>query len=117
MLHNNQRLPGGNPKAAAIVAAATRLASARVKRAADVDVDSAVQRRAYTGVGGLGEVTWEYFGMLLGIRGVKADTWVIRVAAKALGESRTSTETRSIVKGAALRIGQNPTLLDHALWE
>jgi hypothetical protein len=34
---------------------------------------------------GLGPVTWDYFLMLLGTPGVKADTWIVRFAADALG--------------------------------
>lgn len=49
-----------------------------VKSAGDLEALDPVNKRAYTAVKGLGWVTYEYFTMLLGQPGIKADTMIRR---------------------------------------
>lgn len=49
-------------------------------------------RKAYTSVYGLGKVTFEYFLMLLGLPGVKADRMITRFVATAIGASSITAE-------------------------
>lgn len=111
-----QILPGGNLKAQAIIEVAGRLVSAGVRHAVDVDPGSDSLRRAYLGVRGLGPVTWEYFLMLLGRPGVKADRWITRFVHEATRKEYSPASTRSIVLDAARELGVNPIVLDHAIW-
>lgn len=83
---------------------------------AATDPESMGQKLAYTDVVGLGDVTWEYFLMLLGKPGVKADVWIVRFVSKAVGRTTSSPETRDLVKAAAAELGTDPTALDHAIW-
>jgi hypothetical protein len=110
----------GVPKAAAIVEAATALVAVGVRHAHQVEADDdarrADQRRAYTSVRGLGEVTWEYLGMSLGIPGVKADTWIIRFASNAIGRRAGRDEARALVMAAAAEFGVDSIRLDYAIW-
>ncbi|SDU17943.1 hypothetical protein [Jiangella alkaliphila] len=112
-----QQLSGGALKGVAIVQAAQNLVDNKVRHAADVDPASARHKAAYTSVRGLGPVTWEYFLMLLGTPGVKADTWITRFVSEALdGRTVTSTEARALVIRVAEKLQVSPTLLDHAIW-
>ncbi len=103
-------------KAEAIVRAAAALVNAGVVSADDVEPADPRQKRAYTSVRGLGWVTWEYFGMLLGRPGVKADRWVVQAVSNAVRRPVTPTVARDIVLGAAAALEKNPTVLEHALW-
>ncbi|MBM7808326.1 hypothetical protein JOD57_004163 [Geodermatophilus bullaregiensis] len=108
---------GGELKAEAIVRAAAALAAVGVVRADDVQPGDERQKRAYTSVRGLGWVTWEYFGMLLGRPGVKADRWVIRAVSNAVRRPVvTATEAKDVVLATARDTGESPTRLEHALW-
>lgn len=84
--------------------------------------DPADVKRAYTGVHGLGWVTCEYFQMLLGVFGVKADTMIVRFVNAALASadlpSVTAEEARRLVidaHGVDSR-GATLTQYEHALW-
>ncbi len=64
-------------------------------------LDPATAKRVYTGVQGLGYVTFEYFTMLLGIPGVKVDIMIKRFITEALStaglesvDAQTSPTTR-----------------------
>lgn len=103
-------------KAEAIVRAAAALVDAGVHVAADVEPADPRQKRAYTSVRGLGWVTWEYFGMLLGRPGVKADRWVVQAVSNAVRRPVRPTVARDVVLGAAAALGRSPTALEHALW-
>jgi hypothetical protein len=111
-----RQVTSGVPKAAAIVEAAQRLVGCGVTSSAQLNLDDEDQRRAYTGVTGLGWVTWEYFGMLLGQPGVKADRWVIAAVADAVARPVSPYEARDVVLAAAAARGHSPTRLEHALW-
>lgn len=54
--------------------------------------------------------------MLLGHPGVKADTWIRRFVADAIGRGSEASEAGSLVKAAAAALGVDPTALDHAIW-
>ncbi|QFG69243.1 hypothetical protein [Ornithinimicrobium pratense] len=111
----NAQAVSGRSKAEAVQEAARNLVEAGVHRAADLD--PARHRPAYTRVHGLGKVTWAYFCMLLGHQGVKADTWVMRWVAQALGEdSINSARANALVQGAAQKLKVDATQLDHAIW-
>lgn len=120
ILQNDQQT-SGRSKASAAIEAASNLVTAGVKHAADLDPDA--HKRAYTSVHGLGKVTWEYFTMLLGKPGVKADTWVTRWVSEQVGRSLTSDEAGALVREAAGRLDDAPgaaspllTRLDHQIW-
>lgn len=115
---NAQMVPSrSSTKAEAVLAAATRLAGLDVYNAADLDTTKAEHRDAYVGVKGLGEVTWQYLGMLLGKPGVKADTMIRRFVAASQGRSDTSAhEARIVVEAAAAKMNCSATDLDHAIW-
>jgi hypothetical protein len=104
------------PKAEAIVRAAGALVEVGVVGAGHVEPADPRQKRAYTSVRGLGWVTWEYFGMLLGRPGVKADRWVIQAVSNAVKRPVTPQKAREVVLGTADALDRNPTALEHALW-
>ncbi|GGL98834.1 hypothetical protein [Nakamurella endophytica] len=114
-LHNRQKV-SGTFKADLIVLAAQGLLASGVDHAEDVHGDSADQRRAYTRIHGLGPVTWEYFTMLLGHPGVKADTWIVRFVQQAIGRSASAGEAAALVKAAAAQLEKESSHLDHAIW-
>ncbi len=106
----------GVPKAEAIMRAAGALVQIGVVGADDVQPADERQKQAYTSVRGLGWVTWEYFGMLLGRPGVKADRWVIQAVSKAVRRSVTPQVARDVVMSTAEALDRSPTALEHALW-
>ncbi|MCF6745496.1 hypothetical protein E9529_14695 [Blastococcus sp. KM273128] len=106
----------GVPKAEAIVRAAAALVDVGVVSADDVEPADPRQKRAYTSVRGLGWVTWEYFGMLLGRPGVKADRWVVQAVSNAVHRQVTPLVARDVVLSAADALERSPTVLEHALW-
>lgn len=108
---------GGRRKAAAIVEAAMRFHDAGVFGRVPFDPEDEAQRRLYTGVRGLGPVTWDYFCMLLGHPGVKPDTWIGRFVAAVLGAALTPAEAGAAVRAAAAQLGADPSRLDHAIWD
>lgn len=107
----------GRLKAEICLDVAERLVNAGVLRAADINPDSEAQRRAWTGTFGLGWVTWEYFTMLLGHPGVKADTMIRSFVSDSLGVADASpTRAHAAVTGAANLLGVEARDLDHAIW-
>jgi hypothetical protein len=107
---------GGVLKADAIRQGAAALTAAGVTCAEEVNPADETQKRAYTSVKGLGWVTWEYFGMLLGRPGVKADRWVIQAVTNGIRRPVTAREARTVVLQTAADMGHDPTRLEHALW-
>ena len=67
---------------------------------------------------GLGKVTWTYLLMLLGVPGVKADTWVCRFVSGAVTSDHAldSKTCADLVVAAAAELGEDPIHLDHAIW-
>ena len=112
---NDQKI-SGRTKASAIVEAATNLLAAGVKSAADLDPHNTEQKNAYTAVHGLGWVTWEYLGMLLGKPGIKADRWIVHFVNRAIGRDVTAAEAKALLIEAAAELEATPTELDHAIW-
>lgn len=121
----NEQKTSGVTKAAAIVEAANKLQRAGLVKAGDLDPE--LHMSAYTQVHGLGKVTWEYFTMLLGRPGVKADSWITKWVSEAAGTGKqmTSDQANTLVKQAATELGigtdseERPSLtqLDHAIWK
>jgi hypothetical protein len=132
VVENRQRVPGSNPnrplKAQAVIDAAARL-TAESLATADMVVQAAEQdgnavRRIVEGRNvkggartGIGLATSSYFLMLLGVRGVKADTHVIRWVSRAIREERLApARVEALLLAAADALGENPTHVDHAIW-
>jgi hypothetical protein len=113
---DNRQKTGGVPKAQALINAAGVLSTAGIRHAAELNPNSLKHRAAYCSVKGLGPVTWTYFTMLLGQPGVKADTWIVRFTAAALGRPVTSFQAEQLISGAAAELRVSPTDLDHAIW-
>ena len=65
-------------KASAVLEAARNLGQLGVYTHEEYDHRNQAHRDAYLGVHGLGPVTHNYFGMLLGYPDTKPDTWIIR---------------------------------------
>lgn len=108
---------GGRLKSDVCLDVAQRLVEAGVSTSADIQVTSSEQKRAWTGTVGLGWITWEYFTMLLGHPGVKADTMINRFVAQAVGaESIDSRRAHAAVTGAAQILEVAGRDLDHAIW-
>ncbi|KSU75394.1 hypothetical protein GA0061083_2842 [Pseudarthrobacter enclensis] len=79
-------------------------------------------KRAYTTVRGLGGVTYEYFTMLLGKPGIKADTMIRGFVDAALAQQRmkpvSAQEARDIVAAvhASDPLGVKLHEFDHGIW-
>lgn len=90
LFDNYQRVPGPNgmTKAAAVAEASKALVAAGYTNSKAL-VGGGLYGPAtvaYQSIPGLGKVTWTYLMMLLGVPGVKADTWVCRFVNDALGK-------------------------------
>ena len=116
---------GGRPKATCVIEAAEALRALEpsIMTAEDlVAADPYAVKKAYTGVHGLGWVTCEYFQMLLGVPGVKADRMIVRFVNAALAgaglDAVGSHEAGEIVRGAyaAEQRGETLTHYEHAIW-
>lgn len=106
----------GVPKVDVIQNGARALADAGARHTADLKANPEDYKSAYTSVRGLGPVTWSYFGMLLGIQDVKADTMIRRYLSRQLGRTVNSDEARGLLLRAAEDLGLEPSALDHAIW-
>lgn len=113
---NRQKVHAGKTKAFTIVEAAKRFAAIEVTEPAHLRPHDANHRAQYTGVSGLGPVTWEYFTMLLSHDGVKADTWITEFVGRAVRRRVTPERAGALVKDAADKLGIGQTELDHAIW-
>ncbi|TYC98789.1 hypothetical protein FQ377_07155 [Arthrobacter echini] len=112
----NDQMISGRTKASAIQEAARNLVGVGVEQADDLEGINPEHKKAYTKVHGLGSVTWEYFCMLLGTPGVKADTWIVAAVSRAVKRKASPQEAREIVIAVAEALNESPTHLDHALW-
>jgi hypothetical protein len=113
----------GRLKADVCVEAAARLQAMSVicipdlhERADAVDV-----RHAWTGVRGLGWVTWQYFCSLAGIDHLKPDVMLMRFVAQALGRDVSAAETDALLSRVLEELLPSyPALtkrtLDHTIW-
>lgn len=113
---NRQKVHAGKTKAFAIVEAAQRFVDIGVTEPAQLVPNNAEHRKQYTGVSGLGPVTWEYFTMLLNHDGVKADSWITEFVGRAIGTRVSSEDAGRLVKEAAQKLGVDEKTLDHAIW-
>ncbi|MEV7573331.1 hypothetical protein AB0P28_09570 [Pseudarthrobacter sp. NPDC089323] len=113
---NRQKVHSGKTKAAAIVEAAQRFVDIGVTEASHLVTDKAEHRQQYTGVSGLGPVTWEYFTMLLSHDGVKADTWITKFVSRAIQQRVSAAQASELVKKAAQNLGVDQKELDQAIW-
>lgn len=113
-----QRRPNAPWKSAAVLEAADALIDIGVITAGDVTDDSIGDvSRALRSVPGIGQVTADYFLMLLGRPGVKADTMVLRYLNDALGRERTTTASAvAEVRAAADELGGDVVDLEHSIW-
>ena len=125
----NNRKPTSTAKGAPLKAAASHEAAGRLRqlgidstddlRAADADELESAKKAWATVPGQRSGITWNYFLMLAGIPGVKADRMVIRYVANAIGttpEDVSAAEAAMLVKTVAEKSGHNVTHLDHAIW-
>ena len=113
----------GRTKASAVLEAAKNFVQLGVYTHDQYDHHNHEQADAYLQVHGLGQVTHNYFGMLLGYPDTKPDTWIIhavqRVAdAERLGVSVNSKLARTVVTEVHRRtkLGKTITHMDHAIW-
>lgn len=114
----------GRYKSICVIEAADNLLSLDppVRHAAQLNALDPDHRRAYTSVHGLGWVTYEYFTMLLGQPGIKADTMIRRFVDTALKEqglapvdARTARRlVETVYASERLLIGLHE--FDHAIW-
>lgn len=110
-------------KSAAVLEAAEALTKRRaVGSGVDTaqDVTSANSRQVAATlmtVPGIGRVTADYFLMLLGYPGVKADTMIRRYLAQALdGKVRSVADAVAAVTAAAATLGCDVVHLEHSIW-
>jgi hypothetical protein len=113
----------GQLKADVCVEAARRLQALSVicipdlrERAEDTEV-----RRAWTGVHGLGWVTWQYFCSLTGIDHFKPDVMLMRFTAETLGRYVGPAEAGALLSRAFGELqpsypGLTKRALDHTIW-
>lgn len=113
----------GRTKASAVLEAARNLICLSVFTHEQYDHQNPAHRNAYLAVHGLGPVTHNYFGMLLGYPDTKPDTWIIRAVqrvadAENLGIVVRSKLARTVVTEAhkITRLGKTVTHMDHAIW-
>lgn len=111
---------GRTTKAAAIARAAEALVAAGATTSKDVHAhpDKKQLAAAYQSVRGLGWITWDYFLMLLGVDGVKADVMVQRFVSEAVGREVTAAEAKALVVAVAADLGPKVDVrdVDHRIW-
>lgn len=133
---NRQRVPGRSPdrltKWQAVKSVATYLSGAGavssdgVRHMRERESTTADLKRAFTRTPGVGDVTFNYFLILLGEPRVKADVMIRSFVARALGlratknvgaEYRVSAErAAALVMEAAAKLRVNTADLDHTIW-
>ena len=113
----------GRLKADVCVEAAMRLQAVSVMRISDLHehAGNAEVRHAWTGVHGLGWITWQYFCSLVGIDHFKPDVMLLRFAAETLARYVSPAETDALLSRAFEEFKpSHPWLtkraLDHTIW-
>lgn len=87
------------------------------RKAVEDSESEAKVEKAWTAVSGLGPASWDYLKLLTGIDATKADVWITRFVALALGEDSVSpARAKEALAGAATELGVSLTTLDHAVW-
>ena len=119
----NRSRTAGRLKADVCIEAARRLQAVSVTDISGLreGADDAEVRHAWTGVHGLGWVTWQYFCSLAGIDHFKPDVMLMRFAAEALGRYVSPAETDALLSGAFEELrpsypGLTKRALDHTIW-
>lgn len=113
----------GRSKASAVLEVASNLISLNVFTHQEYNHHQPDHRRAYIKVHGLGPVTHNYLGMLLGYPDTKPDVWIIR----AVQRVATAADINVVVKAKLARhvlteahrrtkLGKTVTHMDHAVW-
>lgn len=89
-----------------------------LRKATEDPAELAAVRRAWIGVHGLGKASWDYFLMLAGPDGSKADTLLIRYVTRALNLPKPvePSHAQSALRCAAHTLGVTQKRLDHAIW-
>jgi hypothetical protein len=119
----NRSRTAGRLKADVCVEAARRLQAVSVTGISGLRerADDAEVRHAWTGVHGLGWVTWQYFCSLAGIDHFKPDVMLMRFVAEVLGRYVSPAETDALLSGACEELrpshpGLTKRTLDHTIW-
>ena len=108
-------------KAEAVLIEARALAAAGIATPADVFASPPDRldhlRESWTVVTGQASgITWDYFLMLCGLPGVKADRMLQRFVSRALGREVTADRAGALVLAAAEGLGVASPQLDYRLW-
>jgi hypothetical protein len=113
----------GRLKADVCIEAAQRLHALSVTHVPELRerADDPAVRQAWTGVHGLGWITWQYFCALVGIDQLKPDVMLTRFVAQTLGRYVSPAETDALLSSACEQLrAQYPDLtkrtLDHTIW-
>lgn len=113
----------GRSKSSALLEAAQALVGLGVFTAGDYDHHIQAHRDAYLKVYGLGTVTHNYFGMLLGYPNTKPDTWIIGAVQRVANEHGIEVKVDKKVATTILtetyqrtKLGATITHMDHAVW-
>lgn len=113
----------GRLKADVCVEVAKRVQAVSVMRISDLHehAGDAEVRHAWTGVHGLGWVTWQYFCSLVGIDHFKPDVMLLRFAAETLARYVSPAETDALLSRAFEELkpsypGLTKRALDHTIW-
>jgi hypothetical protein len=126
VVKNRQRTSSrsGILKAEAVMLAAELLAAADAESPRDL-ASAAPEKLAdlrdrWTALPGQASgLSWDYFLMLTGLQGVKADRMVRRFVADALGvdeQAISQREAHALLTEAASRLGVDVSQLDYAIW-
>lgn len=123
--HRTSTGKSGMLKAEAIRRAALALKGVGVSSTSDLRaLDEAglrVAKEAWLAVPGQRSgISWRYMLMLGGFQGVKPDRMILRSVAAATEtpwKQITTAQAAEIVTAAALILNENPTDLDHAIWD
>jgi hypothetical protein len=123
LFNGSRSRTAGRLKADVCVEAARRLQAVSVASTPDLRgrANDAEVRHAWTGVHGLGWVTWQYFCSLVGIDHFKPDVMLMRFAAEALGRYVSPGETDALLSRAFEELlpsypGLTKRTLDHTIW-
>lgn len=117
--------PGAPYKAQATLEAAQALASGELETRPAVQdrfreraarLTDPVAKRWLKIPGQSSGLTWNYFLMLCGLPGVKADRMVTRFTGDAVGRAVGQSEASALVEAVCDRQGWNYTMVDHTLW-
>jgi hypothetical protein len=114
-------------KAALVQEVARKLVDAGVSSRDDVAVSPSgeqyeLQKKAWTGVHGLGWVTFEYFRLLCGAETAKPDIMIHRWLADALGRDVDGGTALAMIKDLATELGRrwdvevSARAVDHTIW-